>query len=393
MKSTSTALGQATVRVARPDVQTTIEPPEFTRLMTSAELLDADLDVEYLIPDILVKGQHGVVGGTHKSLKTRLSVDLAVSLSSGAPFLGAFPVVAQQRLAIWSGESGAATLKSQAMTVAESRGIDLRADGPLWSFDLPKLSRVDHLHYLERVVTDNGIQVCMIDPLYLTLLDARSSGDAPNIYAMGPRLAPVGEIGQRTGCTMIVIHHFSRGATRSATNDDPATLDMLSQSGVSEWARQWLLLQRRSPYTCDGNHELWFRAGGSAGHGSLWSIDAFEGTKATGRQWQVTVRSAEAAIQEAADQRADSRAAKAAQKKAAQAAKDIATIDKILNRQREPITAKKLRAKSGLSHERNMAALSDLIGTGHAIETTTTVNKREEIAYRYVANPGSIGAG
>ena len=44
-------------------------------------------------------------------------------------------------------------------------------------------------------------------------------------------------------------------------------------SGIGEWARQWLLLQRRCPYQSDGNHELWMRCGGSAGHAGLYAVD------------------------------------------------------------------------------------------------------------------------
>lgn len=367
------------------------EPPAFVKLMTSADLLAADLTVEYLIEDVLAKGQPCVIGGGHKSLKTRTSVDLAVSLASGTPFLGAFPVASKQRVAIWSGESGAATLRSHAVTVADARGVDLRTDGPLWAFDLPKLSRVDHLSHLERVITENGIQVVMIDPLYLVLLDGASSGDASNVFAMGSRLGPIGEIGQRTGATIVLIHHFSRGSARAATNEDPCTLDMLSQAGLSEWARQWLLLQRRSPYQSDGRHELWLRAGGSAGHSSLWSLDCNEGTRETGRRWEVAVSGVESALRSAADERERRKQEKAQARQTAAAAKDVATLDRIMNRQLAPQTSRKLRELSGLSHAKVMAALASMVGTGHAMECEVTVNGRAETGYRYVRNPGSIG--
>jgi len=64
-------------------------------------------------------------------------------------------------------------------------------------------------------------------------------------------------------------------------------------SGAAEWARQWLLLQRRAAYQGDGRHLLWMRCGGSAGHSSLWGVTIDEGQldpeTFTGRTWDVTV--------------------------------------------------------------------------------------------------------
>ena len=163
----------------------------------------------------------------------------------------------------------------------------------LWGFDLPKLGRADHLFALEKVIREEGIQVAVIDPLYLSLLTSDNASQASNVYAMGSLLQPLGEIGQTTSKTIIVLHHFKRSA--QADEAEPASLEMLSQAGIVEWARQWTLLARRSPYQADGRHELWMRCGGSAGHAGLWAVDVDEGVfnpeTMTGRYWDVEVRS------------------------------------------------------------------------------------------------------
>ena len=88
-----------------------------------------------------------------------------------------------------------------------------------------------------------------------------------------------------------------------------AQLDDLSQSGFAEFARQWILLSRRKDYVDgSGQHELWMRSGGSAGHSSLWGLDVDEGgSKAgiAGERWEVTARTLSQIKQEKDIEKAD----------------------------------------------------------------------------------------
>ncbi|MCY2987860.1 MAG: AAA family ATPase [Planctomycetota bacterium] len=161
---------------------------------------------------------------------------------------------------------------SAARDVCPTLGGCVDAAEVYWSFDLPKLCRDDHLAAMGEVIRQRGIEVAVIDPLYLTLLDARTAGQASNVFAMGPALAPLTALGQATGCTILLAHHFRK--TGANDPDEPASLEQLSQAGVAEWVRQWVLLERRSPYQADGRHELYLRTGGSAGHAGLWALDA-----------------------------------------------------------------------------------------------------------------------
>ena len=216
---------------AQTKAKATPQPPAFTQLLSSADLLAMDLRPEFLVKGILVKGAPCIIGGRSKVLKTSLAVDLAISLGSGKPFLGRFEVPKPVKVAFWTGESGAPTIRETALRIAKSKAIDLSSASVLWSFDLPKLCRADHLRALEAVIREQRLEVIIIDPLYLSLLSAETAGNAGNLYAMGAALEPLSRLAQATGATVILLHHFKKSGIPDT--DNPAALEDLSQSGGS----------------------------------------------------------------------------------------------------------------------------------------------------------------
>jgi hypothetical protein len=357
----------------------TKEPPAFTKLVTSAELLTLNLQQTFLVTGVLVSGQPMILGGRSKAMKTSVAVDLVVSLGSGAPFLGRFN---SKRVAVayWSGESGAATIRETARRIADSKGINLAETDCLWSFDLPHLSDLTHLDTMERMIRDRGIEVVVVDPLYLCLLDSDTANGASNVFLMGSLLQGVTRIGQRTNCTTVLLHHFRKSGIPN--NDDPATLEELAQSGAAEWARQWLLLQRRSPYQGDGIHSLWMRCGGSAGHSSLWGVTVDEGIinpeTFGGRKWDVT-------ISPAADARAESQRDREQRKAVEQERREGKHRDellKVLRAAPDGDTGKALRERAGLNSANFNKAISVLLQEGRAAQCKITKNRREEDGFR-----------
>ncbi len=65
----------------------------------SATLAEMEFKREWLIKNILVIDQPGVIGGPMKSMKTSTMLDMAISIGTGKPFLGRFPVPVQRRVA------------------------------------------------------------------------------------------------------------------------------------------------------------------------------------------------------------------------------------------------------------------------------------------------------
>jgi len=352
-------------------------PPGFTKLLTSAELLALDLRPRFFVKGVMVEGQPLVIGGRSKVLKTSIAIDLALSLGSGSPFLGRFD---SQRVAVgfWSGESGAATIRETAKRIAATKGIDLAGCDTLWCFELPRLSLPDHLEHLEETIRGEGLRVAILDPLYLCLLSAETASGASNVFLMGPLLQGLAELGQRAGCVVALLHHFRKTGTIDDTN--PAPLEELAQSGVAEWARQWILLQRRVPYQGDGKHLLWMRNGGSAGFASLWGVSIDEGTVNPdtweGRTWGVTVAPAADARKQSQQDKAARRAAEQEEREAEQRARLL----RVLRTCPEGDTGKGLREAAGLNVATFGKAIHALLQEGRAA--------RCEVVRRGVAHEG-----
>jgi replicative DNA helicase len=262
--------------------------------MDSATFQQATFPREWLIDRILVRGQPAVLGGAKKTLKTSLAVDMAVSMGTGTPFLGHFPVQKRRRVAMFSGESGEATLQETATRVCAARGLSINDCTIEWAFKLPNLDLQNHRVALGRFLRDKRIQVVFIDPLFMCLVSGAKSISPSNLYEIGPLLWRVSRTCLSAGATPVLIHHATKAAGKRVTgSDEPLDLDDLSFAGVAEFARQWVLLSRREAFQpLTGRSQLVMAVGGSAGHSGCWSVQVEEGLLRKdfgGRKWSIRV--------------------------------------------------------------------------------------------------------
>lgn len=264
------------------------DSPRFLEsLVTSRQLVDEPSEVSYLVEDTLTAGEPGTVGGPAKCLKTLTMVDLVLSVASGTPFLNRFRVLQAGPVVFLSGESGRAVLRRAALRIAAAKGIDLRELPITWGFTLPQLTVKEHVEALGELVVKTGAVLVGLDPTFLCLLNAANAGQAGNLFAMGAALAPLSEMVGRTGATVVLLHHYRKN--RPDNGGEPADLQDLAMSGMMEWSRFWLLLDRIESYANDGLHKLWLRAGGSAGHAGLYGLTVNERAGESGDGWHVGV--------------------------------------------------------------------------------------------------------
>jgi replicative DNA helicase len=266
--------------------------------MTPQEFAQAEFKLDWLIPKVLVAGQPCIVGGPSKTLKTSIMIDLAVSLGAGSParFLGKFAVGKEGiRVGFISGESGGATIKEIFRRVCAVRGTDLQSCNVYPEFRLPKLSQNQELQHLTSQIRHHELKVIIIDPIYLSLLAGNQHAKAANLFDMGPLLKNITESCLEAGATPILVHHTTKRLPPANNNGlfEPIDLEDLAMSGFSEFARQWMLINRRNRYLDgSGKHELYVRMGGSAGFNNLWAVNINEGKldeDFNGRKWTIMV--------------------------------------------------------------------------------------------------------
>jgi hypothetical protein len=259
-------------------------------------------EIEFLIQDVIVAGQPGVIAARFKSLKTSLAIDAIISMATAKPFLGYWPVPKPVSCLILSAESGKAAIKETCCRIAASKRLDARdIDLGLFSTLSPALQSKDCLAGIQRVIEERELRCLMIDPAYMAIADANQN----DLVAMAKIFGPLGRIIESTGCSIILVHHYRKN---SGLGTGCPTLEEVTGSGFAEWARFWLLLNRRREWDdTTGQHWLWLVTGGSAGFGARWWLDVREGRSNDpgGRVWgPQVVAASEAERKEKADREA-----------------------------------------------------------------------------------------
>jgi hypothetical protein len=376
------------------------EPFQLKVLGTSA-FIRADYRREWFVRKVMVKGRPGVIGGPQKSMKTSITVDVLVSLATATRFLGEFEVPRPTKVLLISGESGAAVVQETCRRVCRAKGIDPDVmDGfAYWGFDLPRLDSPEQLAALAQFIQDNEIEVVILDPLYLCLLTGGHSIDPANLFDVGPLLKTITQTCLDAGSTPFLVHHFRKNRENP---NGPPELEDLSFAGIQEFARQWILINRRERYEPgSGDHKLWLSVGGSDGHSGEWAVDICEGTvheDFRDRDWNVIIHKASEAREEVARSREAAKAAKAA--KAEQAKADAAVRKRcdaleralgILRGYPDGLTKRRWREALGCNNEVISTMIETLLGQGRicpdSVISIAPNGKQHHVeGYRYVTN-------
>jgi len=188
--------------------------------------VDARGPRQWLIRGIWPAGDYGVHGAEPKAGKTWNALDLAVSVASGTPWLGAIPVDTQGPVIVFAGEGGEGNIVRRLRAIASARG--LRADDlPIWVCTrAPHLTSVEHVAVLAYFVEEIKPVLVVLDPLYLA---ARGANGA-DIYAMGAVLEAPQRICQSANSALLIVTHYNRSR-------DLKGAARFTGAGPAEWGR------------------------------------------------------------------------------------------------------------------------------------------------------------
>ena len=373
------------------------------KVLSAVDLLKRPPKLEWLVENLLVRGQPAIIGGPQKALKTTLALNLALAMTNGGTFLGqkGFRVPNPLRVCMLSGESGEATIhRTIRQQINTARGMDAYLNSHpnmknlAIGFRLPQFSVPDSVKATEQLLAEGKFDVLFVDPLYLCLLAGNSRAQASSLFDMGPLLMNVADLCQRHGTTPILLHHFPKGKGSGTGKEyGPPELTDLAFAGAAEFARQWILISRRGVFRPDeGVHELWIRIGGSAGFASEWAVDVEQGvmnSKFEGQKWEVAVRpySEQITLDKQSKQKRKS------EKESQQAEEDLIKIRRALKDCSEGKTKTAIAKESGIDKSRIQKVLNQLV-CRKTLTTVTSSNKGGEITkYKLDSTPAPIGVG
>ena len=338
-------------------------------IITAAELLRKDCSVEFLIPHVLAKDQHHILGGPLKCCKSLIATDLAVSLSMGGRFLDHFEVTRPVRTILLCGEAGWPVFQENIRRISGARGAtEEHLENLLTGVRLPKFGNVGHQDSLGGYITEQKAEVVIIDCAYRCIPGESVS----NQFMMGEVLDSIGHALESVGATLILLCHTPKHIAAG----DPLELDNLAFAGFSEFAAQWLIVNRQKAYEPGtGRHNLWAVIGGRAGHSGTYALDLDEGEFHQGkdREWRTAVTRADKAREEYRGRKEQEREAKRAEK--------LEEIKKrILNAAatyKQGETATTIRDRAGLHDREFKPALSELLDSSDLLPIEIVKSNRK----------------
>lgn len=207
---------------------------------------------QWLVEDIWMAKNVGWIAGEGKSYKSVLSLDLALSIASGKPFLGKYEIkdpgpvlMVQEEDPIWRvahrlqamaqhkdiGESEVANNQERLILRMKDTGIPLfiSVGGKLTFEDEPRMLA------LERAIDARRPRMVLLDPMFMMSagMDEFKAGEMAQI------LNTLKQWRNDYGCAIAVIHHF-----RKSSGAD--TQKLYGSMALYAWSENSLLVQRES---------------------------------------------------------------------------------------------------------------------------------------------------
>jgi hypothetical protein len=154
----------------------------------------------------------GFVSGPPKSFKTWTCLEMAVSVASGTPCFGSFPVHRSGPVLLFAAEDPMPALRSRLESLARNHGLTLdQVDIRVIRADYLRLDRPGDREKLAATVDHHRPALLILDPLVrLHSLDENQAGP------MAELLGHIRTLQRSSGASIAIAHHSRKNGTRSA---------------------------------------------------------------------------------------------------------------------------------------------------------------------------------
>jgi hypothetical protein len=151
----------------------------------------------------------GVIGGSPKSGKTWLALEMAVSVASGRPCFDTFAVASPGPVLLYAAEDSAMSLRSRLETLARSHKIDFdRLNVHVITIDSLRLDHPEHQDRLESTLHAYKPALLVLDPLVrVHCIDENVAGQVASL------LGYLRSLQKNAETAIALVHHVRKNAS------------------------------------------------------------------------------------------------------------------------------------------------------------------------------------
>jgi RecA-family ATPase len=215
---------------------------------------DAAQDPDWLVDGLFAADETTIIAGSSKSLKTTILCDLVISLAVGRPWLQRFRTPTPKKVLFITGENSRKSAARKLLRSVHSHGFKRLAELPegsrLVTEAFPNLVDPVHRREIRDVVDEYEIEVVIVDPLYRGLMGTEQGNVADRGEAILGFADAIGE------ASLILSHHFTKGASRDGNQPRLPMLEDMTGAGVAESCGNWMMINRNKQWEKGQRHDL-----------------------------------------------------------------------------------------------------------------------------------------
>jgi hypothetical protein len=177
----------------------------------------------------------GIIGGSPKSGKTWLALEMAVSVASGSPCFDSFAILAPGPVLLYAAEDSAAALRTRVETLARLHKVDFnRLDVHIITVDLLRLDRPEHQDRLESTLLVYKPALLVLDPLVrVHAIDENVAGQVSML------LGYLRSLQRKTGAAIALVHHVRKNVSPTSA----AGYSLRGSGDLYAWLDSFLYLR------------------------------------------------------------------------------------------------------------------------------------------------------